>query len=196
MNLTESIRGFQNPVYSRVARSTETYRTVKRRCKKNLERLHDEYHAVIEEDEFDAGQLRREIRNDMDYYLRRYHKYCIEERLKQGGLKGAHYREIGADENTDFEHLIPASTVRDMFLFDEITVDHALNPPTVVLSRNKHQALKDAGWGDDTPDIWLPFQRYQQVFSAEFETIDGQKINLDTWTLQQHYEYFDYLHND
>lgn len=196
MILTESIRAFQNPVHSRVSRSTETYRTVKRHCRTHAERLKGEYHAVVEEQEFDAGQLRREVRNDLDYYLRRYHKYCIEERLKQGKVKGAHYREIGADQETDFEHLVPASTVRDLYLFDQIDVDQALNAPTVVLSREKHVALKDAGWADDTPDLWLPFQRYKQVFDAQFETYDGHVIDPDTWTLRDHYEHFAHLHND
>lgn len=191
--ITESIRRFQEPIYCRVQRSEETYRTVKRHCVSHLERLAKDYHMIVEEDEFDAGQLRREIRNDMDYYLRRYHKYCIEERLKHGKIKGAHYREIGADDEVDFEHLIPASTVRDLYLFGEITVEQALNAPTVVLSRQKHVALKDAGWSDSTPDLWLPFQRYRQVFSARFETFDGQEIDQENWTLQNHYDHFGYI---
>ena len=193
MMITESIRRFQDPVYGRVLRSEETYRTVKKHCVRHLERLVGEYHSIIDDEEFDVGQLRREIRNDMDYYLRRYHKYCIEERLKQGRNKGAHYREIGAEDEVDFEHLIPASTIRDLYLFGEISVEQALNAPTVVLSRQKHQALKDAGWSDSTPDLWLPFHRYQQVFDARFETFDGIEINQATWTLQNHYDYFSHL---
>lgn len=187
--LTESVRKFQIPVYSRVSRSKETYNTVARRCRRQLESLKAEYHAVIAEQEFDAGQVRREIRNDMDTAMRRYHKYCIKER---DGMK-AHYHEIGADDDCDFEHLIPAKIIRDMYLFDEIDVDHVLNAPTVRLSRAKHEALKDAGWDDDTPDIWLPFRRYTDIFSATYQTHDGTPIDPLTWTLEKHYNYFKHL---
>lgn len=187
--LTEEVRKFQTPVYSRVSRSPQTYNTVARRCRIQLELLKAEYHLVVPENEFDAGQVRREIRNDMDSAMRRYHKYCIKER---DGMK-AHYHEIGADEDCDFEHLIPAKIIRDMYLFDEIDVDHVLNSPTVRLSRAKHIRLKDTGWDDDTPDTWLPFTRYTNVFDATYQTHDGTVIDPLTWTLEKHYNYFEHL---
>lgn len=184
MNLQESLDSFIAPVYGKTARSPETYRTVARRCFENLERLVTEYHAVANDQ-----QLLREIRNDIDYYLRRYHEYCIQQR---DGM-GAHYHEVGADEDTDFEHLIPAARIRDLLLAEKITVQQALNPPTVVLSRAKHRALKEAGWAAKTPDMWRPFRRYSQVFAAEYETHDGTKIDPETWTLEDHYRYFQHL---
>jgi hypothetical protein len=187
--LTEEVRQFQTPVYSRVSRSPQTYNTVARRCRTQLELLKTEYHAVIPEQEFDAGQVRREIRNDMDVAMRRYHKYCIKER---DGMK-AHYHEIDADEDCDFEHLIPAKIIRDMYLFGEIDVDHVLNAPTVKLSRAKHIMLKDAGWDDDTPDIWLPFTRYTDIFDAKFQTFDGVPVDPVTWNLSKHFVYFGHL---
>jgi hypothetical protein len=147
-------------------------------------RLVTEYHAV-ENDQ----QLLREIRNDIDYYLRRYHEYCIEQR---DGMR-AHYHEIGADDETDFEHLIPASRIRDLVLANAITVEQALNAPTVVLSRAKHRALKEAGWAAKTPDMWLPFRRYSQVFQAQYQTHDGVLVHPESWTLARHYEYFQHL---
>jgi hypothetical protein len=134
-------------------------------------------------------QLLREIRNDIDYYLRRYHEYCI----KQRDGMAAHYHEQGADKDTDFEHLIPAARIRDLLLAKVITTQQALNAPTVKLSRAKHMALKDAGWASQTPDMWLPFRRYSQVFDAVFETYDGVAVDPETWTLERHYKYFDSL---
>ena len=187
--ITENIRKFQTPVYNRVSRSPQTYNTVARRCRTQLELLKAEYHAVVPEQEFDASQVRREIRNDMDVAMRRYHKYCIKER---DGMK-AHYHEIGADDDCDFEHLIPGKIIRDMYLFDEIDVDHVLNAPTVRLSRAKHVQLKDTGWDDDTPNIWLPFERYTNVFAATYQTHDGTAVDPLTWTLEKHYNYFKHL---
>lgn len=181
MMLKESLEKFVAPVYGKTRRTQETYKTVATRCSQQLVRLVQEYLAV-ENDQ----QLLREIRNDIDYYLRRYHKYCIEER---DGMK-AHYHEVGADEDCDFEHLIPASRIRDLLISGIITVEQALNTPTVRLSRAKHMALKDAGWASHTPDMWLPFRRYSQVFDAKFETYDGTSIDPETWTLERHFDYF------
>ena len=182
--LKESLDSFIAPVYGKTQRSPETYRTVAARCRRNLTRLVEEYHGV----ENNQQEL-REIRNDIDDNLRRYHEYCIQQR---DGMK-AHYHEIGADEDCDFEHLIPAARIRDLLLANCITVDQALNAPTVVLSRAKHMALKDAGWASKTPNMWLPFERYTNVFEATYQTHDGTDVDPATWTLQRHFDYFQHL---
>lgn len=184
MNLREYLDQFVPPVYGRTSRNRDTYLTVKHYCERNLVRLAREYLDVRNDQ-----QLLREIRNDIDYYLRRYHEYCIEQR--DGML--AHYHEIGADQDCDFEHLIPASRIRDLLLARTISVDQALNAPTVRLSRAKHHLLKEAGWASKTPDMWLPFRRYTQVFDAQFQTYDGTQIDPESWTLEQHYRYFQHL---
>ena len=182
--LKESLEQFIAPVYGKTQRSPETYKTVARHCSKHIARLVEEYRAV-ENDQ----QLLREIRNDIDYYLRRYHEYCIQQR---DGMK-AHYHEIGADDDCDFEHLIPAARIRDLLLANAISVEQALNAPTVRLSRSKHRALKDAGWASKTPDMWLPFKRYTNVFTAAYQTHDGTTIDPETWTLDDHFNYFKHL---
>jgi hypothetical protein len=132
-------------------------------------------------------QTLRLVRDDMDNLLRRYHGYAIKENI------GAHYREVGVDASADFEHLIPAARIRDMMIAGVLTIDQALNCPTVTLSRAKHHALKEAGWASHTPDVWHPFRRYTQVFEAEFQTHDGRSVDTETWTLADHYKYFDHL---
>jgi hypothetical protein len=186
--LRESLDAFIEPIYSKTKRTNDTYRTVAAHCRDHLVPLVSEYLQTKNDQ-----QKLRELRNDMDYYLRRYHKYCIEERLNRTDAKGAHYHEIGADDSTDFEHLIPAARIRDLMIKGAITVEQALNAPTVQLSRDKHMALKDAGWASRTPDMWLPFRRYSQVFSATFQTYDGTGIDPETWTLERHFEYFRHL---
>jgi hypothetical protein len=182
--LKESLDQFVPAVYGRTHRTAETYQTVANRCRRNLIRLTEEYSQVI-----GNAQELREIRNEMDNAIRRYHEYCIQER--DGML--AHYHEIGSDEDCDFEHLIPAKILRDLLLSKVITIDQALNAPTVVLSRAKHMALKDAGWASKTPDMWLPFKRYSEVFDATYETHDGTSIDPETWTLERHFDYFKHL---
>jgi len=138
MTLQESLESFRAPSYGKTKRSADTYRTVANHCRSHLTGLVAEYKSV----ENDQQRL-REIRNDMDYYLRRYHEYCIQQR---DGMK-AHYHEVDADEDCDFEHLIPAARIRDLLLADVFTVEQALNAPTVRLSRDKHEALKGCRLG-------------------------------------------------
>lgn len=184
MSLQESIEQFMQPNYGTVRRTEETYKTVSRYCTENLINRVELYHSV-ENDQ----QLLREIRNDIDYYLRRYHKYCIQQR---DGMKG-HYTEVGVDDEYDFEHLIPAARVRDLLLHQVITVSQALNAPTVKLSKAKHELLSETGWKSTTPDMWLPFMRYHGVFTAGYVTYDGTEIDPTTWTLADHFRYFEHL---
>lgn len=182
--LKESLEKFTAPVYSKTVRTPATYKTVAARCRNNLARYLTEYQQVKNDQ-----QMLREIRNEMDTAIRRYHEYCIEQR---DGM-GAHYHEIGADAECDFEHLIPAKILRDMLIAGVLTVDQVLNAPTVVLSRAKHKALKEAGWASKTPNMWLPFERYTNVFESTYQTHDGTAIDPATWTLEDHYNYFKHL---
>jgi len=182
--LKESLEQFVAPNYGKTKRTPETYRAVAGRCQQQIQTLVSDY-ALVENNQ----QLLREIRNEIDYHLRRYHEYCIEQR--DGML--AHYHEVGADAECDFEHLIPASRIRDLLLANVITVEQGLNAPTVRLSRAKHMSLKDAGWASKTPNMWLPFERYTNVFTAEYQTHDGTQIDPATWTLERHYSYFKHL---
>lgn len=184
MMLKDSLNNFIAPVYGKTKKTTETYKSVANRCTANLQRLIKEY-AEVNNDQ----QILREIRNEIDDNLRRYHQYCIEQR---DGMK-AHYHEIGADDRCEFEHLIPASRIRDLLLKNVITVKQALNAPTVRLSKDKHCQLSAAGWASKTPDMWLPFTRYTNVFTASFQTYDGTVIDTTSWTLEDHYTYFNHL---
>ena len=180
--LQESLEKFVAPDYGKTTRTDETYKTVALYCSSRIKQLVNDYHAVEND-----RQLMREIRNDIDYYLRRYHEYCIEQR------NGAHYHEIDADDDCDFEHLIPAARIRDLVLTGILTVEQALNAPTVQLSRAKHKMLKTTGWAGKTPDMWRPFLRYTNVFDARFRTHDDVTVDVATWTLEKHYRYFQHL---
>ena len=176
------IENFVPPVYGRTPRNAESYRATYRYCSGRLAEILEIYRTSTNDQ-----QTLRLVRDDMDNLLRRYHGYAIKENI------GAHYREVGVDRDGDLEHMIPAARVRDMMIAGVITIDQALNCPTVTLSRGKHHQLKEAGWASHTPDVWRPFQRYSQVFAAEFVTYDGRAVDADTWTLADHYQYFGHL---
>jgi hypothetical protein len=178
------LENFVAPVYSKTPRNQEAYRATYRYCHDRLVSVLDIYRNSTNDQ-----QTLRLVRDDMDNLLRRYHEYCI----KQRDGMGAHYHEIGADVETDFEHLIPAARIRDLMIVGLITIDQALNCPTVKLSREKHHLLKESGWGSHTPSVWNPWQRYTDIFNARFRTHDGTDVDLAAWTLDKHYEYYNYL---
>lgn len=176
------LESFVTPVYARTPRNNEAYLATYRYCRDRLANILEVYRNSTNDQ-----QTLRLVRDDMDNLLRRYHEYCIRQR---DGM-GAHYMELGADEDCDFEHLIPAARARDLMIAGVYTIDQALNTPTVLLSRDKHHALKEAGWASQTPDMWRPFRRYTQIFAAEYRTCDGKVIDPDSWTLADHFNYFD-----
>jgi hypothetical protein len=184
MSLQQSLEQFVAPYYGKTQRTTDTFKAVAVYCSDRLVQLTAQYHLVDHNQ-----QTRREVRNDIDYHLRRYHEYCIKQRK---GV-GAHYHEVAAESVTDFEHLIPAARIRDLLLAGTISVVQALNAPTVKLSRSKHVLLKKAGLGATTPNMWLPFARYSQVFDATFVTNDGTVVDPAVWTLDHHFSYFQHL---
>ena len=181
MTLLERLEGFRTPKYSRVQRSDETYRATARYVTANLERLIELYDATRNDE-----QTSRLIRDDVDNALRRYHQYCIKERI------GAHYVELAIEGNGIFEHMIPASRIRDLLLLGRITAHEACNAPTCKLSVASDQLLKDRGWNSDTPSLVDFWKRYRLCFPTQgrFETHDGTAVDTETWTLESHYRYF------
>ena len=179
------VESFAVPDYGRTTRTDDAYTTADKIFIPMAEKLKVEYNAESSKPNPDL-MAQRFTRDYLDYTIRRYHGYCIEGRF------GSHYVEDGVGKAfTDFEHLVPAARIRDMFLADVLTIKQALNAPTVFLSRIKHKALHTKGLGSNTPNIWLPFQRYSQHFpNTVFKTNDGKVIDPDSWTLQNHFDYF------
>ena len=134
----------------------------------------------------EANQVARLARDMIDVLLRRAHEYNI------AGNIQAHYREQGVDKkDCDFEHVVPQKIIRDMLIQDKLTIEQAMNPPTCLISKANHIALKKAGLASKTPDVYHFFDRYTQVFAATFETYNGQTItDLHNWTLEKHYQHF------
>ena len=175
-NLVES---YQPTTYKRVKRSEQTHLESKQLAEKEITRLLSLYQQQQTLPE------KRLIRDAIDRWLRRYHGYVIE-----GGI-GSHYVEVGVDcKSCIFEHVIPARDALDMLLQGIMTVTQAMNIPTCLISKDNDQILSKSGLVKSSPDYWLFFKRYT-VLTAQFATYDGTTIDTDTWTLEQHYNYFD-----
>ena len=132
-----------------------------------------------------ANQTARLLRDTIDFFLRRYHNYCIKEKI------GAHYVEVGLKhtDKKEFEHVMPASLARDLIIHNVLTIDEALHIPTCILSKKNHAILNSTNLGSTTPDIYWFWQRYKSL-NINIKTHDGTIVDVNTWNLQTHYNYF------
>ena len=189
MILKESLNAFIEPVYVKTKRNDKSYTATTEYITKNLVRLTWLYKVSSEISDMSKPpadlQTLRLIRDEVDHNLRRYHGYSIK------GSIGAHYKQVGVT-NGIFEHMVPASTIRDLLLAGEITPHQACNMPTCLLAKNNDKLLKKYGLNSTTPDIYNFWLRYEKCFDTnrQFNTHDGTPILTSIWTLDNHFDYF------
>ena len=177
MSLQQLVESYQDMEYSRVTRNQQAYNDTLELTVRELDRLVSMYQQ--------GGNLQhlRLIRDSIDHWIRRYHGYTI------GGSIGTHYREQGLKDKGIFEHVIPASKLRDMLLTGTLTIKQALHAPICRISSHSDLLLREQGKVSKTENYWLFFKRYKDL-DCTIETHDGTKIDLETWTLQDHYKQF------
>lgn len=179
-NVNESVRGFVTSNLPKVTRNGESYYQTERFIYRVLKITVAMYHRLERID-----QTARLLRDLMDFLLRRYHRYCIKEGF------GAHYREVGVKfEKCDFEHVIPAAVARELMIYNRISITQAMNIPTCMLSKRKHKILNKTKLSKTTPDIEFFWKRYSEAIKVQIETHKGDPVDMDAWTLQDHYTYF------
>jgi len=177
--LRESIENFTEVVHSKTRRSTETYSAIAEWAIEEIERNVYNYNNY-------TGTLlykKRLYRDSIDFPLRRYHEYCIQQK------HGHHYVEIGLNEKGVFEHMVPLSTIRDMIIAGTLTPIQGCNMPTCRISKENDNKLRLAGWASKTPNIYLFWQRYTSCIDAKFKTYDKKDVDTDM-TLDDHFRCF------
>lgn len=183
-NLKESLGKFTKASYTKVKRSDVTHSETLIIAVDELNRLVERYNRNEH-----TAQTGRLLRDSMDHWIRRYHGYVIE-----GGI-GAHYSQVGVDpKNCIFEHVIPAAKVRDMLIQGVLTTAQALNTPTCFISKSNDDLLRKHKRVSSGPDYWQFFKRYD-VFdtNTQFWTYNGQAIDRNSWTLEDHFNFFGIL---
>jgi hypothetical protein len=181
-NFQSLVEGYRKPERNKgVKRNDEAYRQCLTFTTQELERLLEIYRGTVYIEDMRA----RLLRDSIDHHIRRYHGYAIEGRI------GSHYREVGVSEfDCIFEHVIPASSVRDMLIEGRLSIIQALNTPTCLIKKANDTVLRKSGLSKTSPDNWHFFKRYS-VLNSKFETYNGQPIvDLNTWDLPQHYAFF------
>jgi hypothetical protein len=183
--LKEGMQDLKQRRKNNVKRNDKAYSQALSTVTEELDRLLVMYRTTV----FDDDMRARLLRDMIDFLLRRYHKYAIQGKIK------SHYHQKGVSlkpEDTIFEHVIPAATVRDKLIEGTLSINQALNVPTCRIARGTDLAIRRLGLHDNTPDGWCFFKRYNlAVADIEIETYNGQPVtNLDTWTLEDHFNFF------
>jgi hypothetical protein len=183
--LQENMQNMRGKKYVNVKRNDKAYEQALSTATEELERLLDLYRNTVIEDDMRA----RLLRDSIDHWIRRYHKYAIQGKIK------SHYHQRGVSlsaKDCIFEHVIPASTIRDKLIAGELSINQALNVPTCRVSRQVDSLLRQKGLHDSTPDGWFFFKRYKIALDdIAIDTYNGQPVtDLDTWTLQDHFNLF------
>jgi hypothetical protein len=176
------VEGYIKPSRSKgVVRNQDAYDQCLEFTISELERLLNMYRTTVYLEDMRA----RLIRDSIDHHIRRYHGYAIEGRI------GSHYRESGVVENDSiFEHVVPASSVRDMLIEERLTINQALNTPVCLLKKSSDTILTKNGLSKTSPSNYYFFRRYE-VLNASFTTHDGAEVsNLLNWSLQNHFDHF------
>lgn len=178
------LENWESIEYKRITRSPTTYAETENYIREKLKSLVDEYSSL------GSLQEKRLCRDLIDFSLRRFHQYSIQQQFK------AFYFESPEPDKKVFEHIIPASTLRDLLLNEKIDVHHTLYPPIVIISKENDKKLRDAGLVKSNNDLWHPFKRYvtSGIFaSSKIVDCFGREIDPDSFTLSDHYSYVDKL---
>lgn len=192
--LEQGLKEYRPKRKASVVRNNKAYVECAETTTAELTRLVDLYKTTVFEEDMRA----RLLRDSIDHWIRRYHGYAIQGKIK------SHYHQKGVSmkaKDTIFEHVIPAAQVRDYLIDGKLTINQALNVPTCRVSRAGNNLLNAKGMHDRNTDPWNFFKRYKvgmadldsngNTVIPVFETYNGQTIeDLDTWTLRDHYNFF------
>ena len=106
---------------------------------------------------------------------------------KQLAPMGYHYKAQDMDGKQHLEHVIPQNKIVTAYLHDKIPAQMVLQMPLCLIDdADKH--ILEGDW--QTAGNWeYPFRRYKLAgFGKTIRDVKGRLVDLETYTLQQHFE--------
>ena len=106
---------------------------------------------------------------------------------KQLAPMGYHYKAIDIKDKQHLEHVIPQNKIVTAYLHDKISAEIVLQMPLCLIDdADKH--ILEGDW--QTAGNWIyPFKRYKLAgFTKTIKDVKGNEIDLETYTLQQHFK--------
>ena len=177
----ELIEGYAPPKRKPVARGAQSYQDTEQLISRKITGALEEIKGTFD----DGSQTHRLLRDELDFWIRRYQDYSI-----RGNIT-AHYFEVGVPhDECVFEHVLPLNEIREMLLDGRLTVIQAINSPVCMLRKTNDDKLTESGLVKSTPNRYYFFKRYTSL-QASFKTYNGHAIATpETWSLEDHYKFF------
>lgn len=104
---------------------------------------------------------------------------------------GYHYKAIDIKGKQHLEHVIPQNKIITAYLHDKISAKIVLQMPLCLIDdTDKH--ILEGDW--QTAGNWeYPFRRYKSAgFGKIIKDVKGRSVDLETYTLQQHFDMLGY----
>jgi hypothetical protein len=181
--LKESIQELRAPNYGSVKRSGATAVATIEWAREVLTEKLVEYNKIEILD-----QRARLIRDQMEHTLRRQNDYCFKDQRQ------SHYRDasILPHEKTNliFEHMIPIRMLIAGLISGRVPLELALNPPTCLIRAESDALLRKAKVHTTISDPWNFWSRYEVLHDINFVTVRKDVVDVATWNLGTHCEYF------
>ena len=138
----------------------------------------DHMKATLFEDRW-SQTTKKHIKTSLVLYIRSMQK--------QLAPMGYHYKAIDIKDKQHLEHIIPQNKIVTAYLHDKISAEIVLQMPLCLIDdADKH--ILEGDW--QTAGNWIyPFKRYKLAgFTKTIKDVKGNEIDLETYTLQQHFK--------
>ena len=138
----------------------------------------DQMKATLFDDRW-SQTTKKHIKTSLVLYIRSMQK--------QLAPMGYHYKSIDIKGKQHLEHVIPQNKIVTAYLHDKISARLVLQMPLCVIDdADKH--ILEGDW--QTAGNWqYPFRRYKLAgFGKTIRDVKGRLVDLETYTLQQHFE--------
>ena len=135
----------------------------------------NKYNSVSNED----TNFRRILRSNIANMLRAYHKGHVEPQYKEVGLHYSH--------ESVYEHVIPIVNLTQAYLLGVLNINEVLTPPVCLVSKTTDEKLKGTNVSVNY-DLYNFFRRYAHLGTAIEFAKGNSVVDLDKWTLQDHYD--------
>ena len=137
----------------------------------------DHMKATLFEDRW-SQTTKKHIKTSLVLYIRTMQK--------QLAPMGYHYKAIDIKNKQHLEHVIPQNKIITAYLHDKITAKLVLQMPLCIIDdADKH--ILEGDW--QTAGNWkYPFKRYKMAgLTRTIKDVKGNNIDLETYTLQEHF---------
>jgi hypothetical protein len=139
-----------------------------------------------------SENISRDIKGKYYYFLQRY----LRDTQKLRCPAKAHYTAEGHNKDKGhLEHPIPQNRILQAYLEGHITAIEAIHMPLCLIADSDKHILEGEWQLNAT---WqYPFKRYKMAgFTKTIKNLRGEPIDLDTWSIEDHFQIIGVISNE